>query len=58
MAIDGITMTIPDSPRNLAVYGKQAGNHGWSGYPLLPLVALVACALAPSLQRRSRCYLQ
>ncbi len=42
-AIDGTTMSIPDSPRNLAVYGKQAGNHGGSGYPLLRLVALVAC---------------
>jgi hypothetical protein len=42
-AIDGTTMTIPDSPRNLAVYDKQAGNHGGSGYPLLRLVALVAC---------------
>jgi hypothetical protein len=42
-AIDGTTMTIPDSPRNLAVYGKQAGNHGGSGYPLLRLVALVTC---------------
>lgn len=42
-AIDGTTMTIPDSPRNLAAYGKQAGSHGGSGYPLLRLVALVAC---------------
>jgi hypothetical protein len=42
-AIDGTTMSIPDSPRNLAAYGKQAGNHGGSGYPLLRLVALVAC---------------
>jgi hypothetical protein len=42
-AIDGTTMTVPDSPRNLAVYAKQAGNHGGSGYPLLRLVALVAC---------------
>jgi Transposase DDE domain len=42
-AIDGTTMTIPDSPRNLAAYSKQAGNHGGSGYPLLRLVALVAC---------------
>ncbi len=42
-AIDGTTMTIPDSPRNLAVYDKQAGSHGGSGYPLLRLVALVAC---------------
>ena len=42
-AIDGTTMTIPDSARNLAVYSKQAGSHGGSGYPLLRLVALVAC---------------
>ncbi|WP_432990633.1 transposase [Dactylosporangium sp. CA-233914] len=42
-AIDGTTMAIPDGARNLAVYTKQAGNHGRSGYPLLRLVALVAC---------------
>jgi len=42
-AIDGTTMAIPDGARNLAVYTKQAGNHGGSGYPLLRLVALVAC---------------
>ena len=42
-AIDGTTMTVPDSARNLAGYGKQAGSHGGSGYPLLRLVALVAC---------------
>jgi hypothetical protein len=42
-AIDGTAMSIPDSPRNLAAYSKQPGNHGGSGYPLLRLVALVAC---------------
>jgi hypothetical protein len=42
-AIDGTTMSIPDSARNLAAYGKQAGSHGGSGYPLLRLVALTAC---------------
>lgn len=42
-AIDGTTMTVADSPRNLAAYDKQPGNHGGSGYPLLRLVALVAC---------------
>jgi hypothetical protein len=42
-AIDGTTMTIPDSPRNLAAYGKQACNHGGSGYPQLRLVTLAAC---------------
>ena len=42
-AIDGTTMSHPGQPRNLAVYSKQAGSHGGSGYPLLRLVALVAC---------------
>jgi Insertion element 4 transposase N-terminal/Transposase DDE domain len=42
-AIDGTTLSIPDSSRNLAAYDKQAGSHGGSGYPLLRLVALVAC---------------
>jgi hypothetical protein len=42
-AIDGTTLSVPDSPRNLAVYAKQAGNHGGSGYPLMRMVALVAC---------------
>jgi len=42
-AIDGTTMSVADSARNLAVYAKHAGNHGGSGYPLLPMVALVAC---------------
>ena len=42
-AIDGTTLSIPDSARNLAAYTKQTGNHGGSGYPLLRLVALVAC---------------
>lgn len=42
-AIDGTTMTIPDAARNRAGYTKQPGNHGGSGYPLLRLVALVAC---------------
>lgn len=42
-AIDGTTMIMPDSSRNLAVYGRQAGSNGGSGYPLLRLVALVTC---------------
>jgi hypothetical protein len=42
-AIDSTTMAIPGSPRNLAVHGKQADNHGGPGYPLLRLVTLVAC---------------
>ncbi len=43
VAIDGTTMSVPDSPANLATYGRQAGSHGGSGYPLLRLVAIVAC---------------
>jgi hypothetical protein len=42
-AIDGTTMSVPDSSANLAVYGRQTGSHGGSGYPLLRLVAVVAC---------------
>jgi hypothetical protein len=42
-AIDGTTMSLPDSPANLATYGRQTGSHGGSGYPLLRMVAIVAC---------------
>jgi hypothetical protein len=42
-AIDGTTVAVPDGARNLSAYTKQAGNHGGTGYPLLRMVALVAC---------------
>ena len=42
-AIDGTTMSVADTPANHGVYTKQPGHHGGSGYPLLRLVALVAC---------------
>ncbi|MDQ1647208.1 MAG: hypothetical protein QOJ50_3392 [Cryptosporangiaceae bacterium] len=42
-AIDGTTMSIPDSPANLTAYGRQTGSHGGSGYPLLRLLTIVAC---------------
>lgn len=42
-AIDGTSMFVPDSPANLARYGRQTGTHGGSGYPMLRLVAVVAC---------------
>lgn len=42
-AMDGTTMSVPDSPANLAAYGHQSGHHGGSGYPLVRLVAVVAC---------------
>jgi Insertion element 4 transposase N-terminal/Transposase DDE domain len=42
-AIDGTTLTVPDSPANLTRFAKQACNHGGTGYPQVRLVALVAC---------------
>jgi hypothetical protein len=42
-AVDGTTMSVPDTDANLAHYGHQSGSHGGSGYPLLRLVAVVAC---------------
>jgi len=42
-AIDGTTMTAPDSAANLTEYLKHPGNHGGSGYPLIRVLALVAC---------------
>jgi Insertion element 4 transposase N-terminal len=42
-AIDGTTMSVPDSPANLGRYGHQTGSHGGSGYPLVRLLAVVAC---------------
>lgn len=42
-AMDGTTMSVPDSPANLAAYGHQTGSHGGSGYPLVRMVAVVAC---------------
>lgn len=42
-AIDGTTMTVPDSPANLGRFRKHRCNHGGSGYPQLRLTALLAC---------------
>jgi len=43
-AIDGTIMSVPDSPANLTRYGKQRGGvTGGSSYPMLRLVAVVAC---------------
>lgn len=42
-AIDGTTLSAPDTEANLTVYRKQPGNHGGTGYPQLRLLALVAC---------------
>jgi hypothetical protein len=42
-AIDGTTLTVPDSPATLTRFTKQRGNHGGTGYPQIRLVALLAC---------------
>jgi hypothetical protein len=42
-AVDGTTVTVPDSPANLTRFTKGAGNHGGTGYPQVRLLALVAC---------------
>ncbi|MGP4103423.1 IS4 family transposase [Nonomuraea sp. KM90] len=42
-AIDGTTMSVPDSPANLTRFGHQSGSHGGSGYPLVRLLAVVVC---------------
>jgi hypothetical protein len=42
-AIDGTMMCCPDTAANLAVYRRGGGNHGGTGYPMIRLLALVAC---------------
>ncbi|PWU48843.1 IS4 family transposase [Micromonospora globispora] len=42
-ALDGIVMSVADSPANLFGFVKQRGNHGGAGYPAIRLLALVAC---------------
>ena len=55
-AVDGTTMFVPDSAANLARYGRQAGTHGGSGYPMLRLVAVVACGTRTLLDTVSGTY--
>jgi hypothetical protein len=42
-AIDGTTLSVPDSAANLTRYSRQSGNHGGSGYPLIRMLTIVAC---------------
>jgi hypothetical protein len=42
-AIDGTTMSVPDSPANLTEYRKHRCNNGGSGYPLIRVMVLVCC---------------
>src|SRR3954465_12280544 len=43
VAVDGTILGCPETPANLAVYCKGGGPHGGTGYPLVRLLALVAC---------------
>src|SRR4051794_4868935 len=42
-ALDGTTLCCPDTPANLAIYCKGGSHHGGTGYPLVRLLAVVAC---------------
>jgi hypothetical protein len=42
-AIDGTSICCPDSPANLTVFRRGGSNHGGTGYPMIRLLALVAC---------------
>jgi Insertion element 4 transposase N-terminal/Transposase DDE domain len=42
-AFDGTSMCCPDTPGNLRVFCKGGSNHGGTGYPMIRLLALVAC---------------
>jgi hypothetical protein len=44
VAIDGTSLAVPDEPANLTVFPKPAaGPNGQAGYPMIRLVAVVAC---------------
>ncbi len=42
-AIDGTMMCCPDTAANLRVFRKGGGHHDGTGYPMVRLLALVAC---------------
>jgi transposase IS4-like protein/DDE family transposase len=43
VAVDGTVLGCPETAANLGVYCKGGGPHGGTGYPLIRLLALVAC---------------
>jgi hypothetical protein len=43
VALDGSSLTCADDPKNLRRFLKGGGNHGGTGYPMVRLVAIVAC---------------
>jgi hypothetical protein len=42
-AIDGTSMCCPDSTANVQVFRHGGGYHGGTGYPMVRMLALVAC---------------
>ena len=42
-AADGIILSVPDTPANLARFTKGCGHHGGTGYPQARMLALAAC---------------
>lgn len=42
-AVDGTSMFTPDTPANLAAFGRAGGGNGPSGYPMLRMLTVVAC---------------
>ncbi len=44
VAVDGSTMTMPDTPKNLQHFGKPGTGRGKAGFPQTRVVALVATA--------------
>lgn len=42
-AVDGTMMCCPDTAANLRVYRRGGGHHGGTGYPMIRVLALVAC---------------
>jgi hypothetical protein len=43
VAFDGTVVSAPDSPANLAAFGRQGVRNGQTGYPLIRLVTLAEC---------------
>ncbi|MFD6857682.1 transposase domain-containing protein [Rhodococcus sp. NPDC060090] len=52
-AIDGTTMSVPDSAANLTRYRRQTGSHGGSGYPCCACWRSSPAVLAPCSARCS-----
>lgn len=43
-AIDGTTLSVPNGEKNVSAYGRhRAGPNGDAGYPMIRLLAVVAC---------------